>query len=237
MFNEQIRQRLQEFLTNKVEDYANTDMCYLWHEDEDDYDGYDDYSDLAAACHADHYRNGVSKIVLFYDELHEWVIKVPIMGNYYEEEDYHEDFVASGYDSGNDYCRTEVEYCQEAINRDLAGCFALTFFVCTINDIPFYCSERIAKEYHDVYKSIQRIDYKKPNSLNYAKCICNSYARFEVPLTEKILAIFVDNYDEDIASQLVDFLVEYHIDDLHLGNLGLDSHNQIKIIDCAGWRD
>lgn len=234
MFNKQIRQELESFLRTKVRSFFNDDMCYIRYYDESDDCGDEDFSDACFGCGADRYENGVTKITLFYNELTDWVIKIPILGGYYEQEDYHEDYEESGSEKENDYCLTEVNYCQQAISYGIEECMAKTYYICKINDVDFYCSEKVAVVYHDKYPYRAKIDYSKPNSLQQAK---NLMACYDSYLDTQELALFIDVYGELVAENLIRFLFDFDVTDLHHGNLGFDVNDKIKIIDCSGWRD
>lgn len=234
MFNEEIRQKLENFLRNKIQSSFNIGMCYMQYCNEYDDYGDEDFSDVCVCCNAARYENGVTKITLFYEELPNWVIKIPILGNYYEEEDCHSNYEESGSNKENDYCLTEVNYCNEAFSYGIENCIAKTYYICNINDVDFYCSEKVAIVYHDKYPYRTTINYSKPNSLQQAKSLVACYDSY---LDVQELALFVDAYGELIAENLLRFLYDFDVTDLHHGNLGFDAQDNIKIIDCAGWRD
>ena len=234
MFTEAIRQDIENFLHTKVRSSLNEEMCYMWYENEYDDCGDEDFSGVCFACGADRYANGVSKITLFYNDLVDWVIKVPILGNYYEEEDDYRDYDQSGAIRENDYCLAELDYCEEALHQNIGQCFAKTYYVCNINGINFYCSEKVDIVYHDKYHYGDTVTYTKPHSYAQAKHLLACYDSY---LAVEELALFVDAYGEQTTQQLIKFLYEWDIADLHHGNLGFDTNNNIKIIDCAGWRD
>lgn len=234
MFNEDIRQTLENFLLDKVSSSFNWSMCYMEYYSESDDCSDEDFSGVCEACNANNYRSGVTKVTLFYNDLPDWVIKVPILGNYYEEDECHCDYECSGSEKENDYCLTEVNYTQEAVESGLGNCFAKTYYVCTINEVDFYCSERVAKVYNEKYPYKSKVSYTKPNSLQQAEQLMKNYDSF---LATEELALFIDAYGESIAKKLIKFLLDFDISDLHHGNLGFDANDHIKIIDCAGWRD
>ena len=84
IFSEQVAQQLIDFLSTKLcfdeELYSHyyDDCC----EEDEDW-----YEDLRIQCGADCLQHGASKIVLFYDDLPNWVVKLPLVGEYYEDED------------------------------------------------------------------------------------------------------------------------------------------------------
>lgn len=233
MFNEKIRTMLENFLRERIEDSFNSYKCYNWYVDHYDDCGEEDYSDVRFLCHADRYNNGVTKIVLFYDDLDDWVIKIPILGNYIEEDDEYCDFCNSGTTGDNDYCLTETEYCEDAVEFGIGDLFAKTYYVCNINGVNFYCSERINKTYCDIR---HLACYVHPESYTRAQTLKRSCG-YDCYLETKELGFFVDGYGELAAEKLIQFLQDWGIEDLHHGNLGFDKDGYIKIIDCAGWRD
>ena len=234
MFDESVRQNLENFLLDKVSSSFNWGMCYMeYYNSSDDYSD-EDFSAVRAACNADRYNNGVTKITLFYNDLPNWVIKIPILGNYYEEDDYHCDYICSGSEKENDYCLTEANYTREAAELGLGNCFAKTYYICTINEVDFYCSEKVTQVYNEKYPYKSKVSYTNPNSLDQAKNLMSNHYSY---LDTEELALFVDAYGESIAERLIQFLYDYDVTDLHHGNLGFDVNDHIKIIDCSGWRD
>lgn len=236
MFDSLVRQQIEDFLLEKVSNDFSIWRCYNWCCDAYDSCGEEDYSDVVFLCRANRYENGVTKIVLFYDDLPNWVIKIPILGNYIEEIDEYRDFSCSGTGSGNDYCLTEKEYTFDAINYGLENCFINTYYVCEINGVKFYCSPKIDKVYHDVFHYGDKKIYSKPDSFDQAKNLeycCENECYLDI----EDLAFFIDAYGEAVAEKLIRFLYDWDIHDLHHGNLGFDKQGNIKIIDCSGWRD
>ena len=51
------------------------------------------------------------------------------------------------------------------------------------------------------------------------------------------LLAFINCYGEERTEDLVLFLEEYRIEDLHNGNIGYDLYGNVKIIDYSGWYD
>lgn len=235
MFDETVRQHLKTFLLNKVRSDLNTSMCYMSYLDRYDDCGEEDFSAVCDCCNADSYYNGVSKITLFYNELPDWVIKVPILGSYYEDEDNYCDYTESGSTVENDYCLAEADYCQEAVKQNIGECFAKTYYICDIQGISFYCSEKVALVYRDVrFYDADNITHTSPESMRRAQNLMSKYDSY---LDTPQLALFIDAYGEHVTQTLLEFLFDFNVTDLHYGNLGFDADNHIKIIDCAGWRD
>lgn len=234
MFNEEVRQELKMFLLNKIRSKLSENMCYMeYYSRSSDYSE-EDFSDLCYTCGADRYDSGVTKVTLFYHDLQDWVIKVPILGCYYEAEYDYCDYEESGAEKANDYCLAEMDYCKEAVAAGIADCFAKTYYICNIDGIDFYCSEKVDLIYHDRYSYWSKINYTNPNSVEQAKSLMSMHDSY---LDTAELALFIDAYGESMAEDLVRFLFDFGISDLHHGNLGFDANDYIKIIDCAGWRD
>lgn len=231
MFNKTVREQLKNFL---IETIHNPDWqdCYIWCEDKDDDCGDCDYQVFSNECGADWYECGVSKICLFYENLKDWVIKVPILGYYYNEEDEYVDFTHSGGDKPNDYCSIEAEYCFQADKYGLGECFAKTYYICTLQGIDFYCSEKIEEPFYS-RSSNACSDF----SYISARDLINCYGKYNSPLNLDQLQFFIDSYGYELSEKLMQFLIDFDIQDLHNGNIGFDTVNNVKIIDCAGWRD
>lgn len=184
--------------------------------------------------------SGCTKVVLIFRNIPDWVVKIPLLGGTYYDEDYDEE-VHSSFEGRyidelderiSDYCALEEYFYQKAINSSVEEMFAGTFYLMEINGLPIYVSERV---YEDVFS------YRcSPNwhSRQIANRLWNSSNTVqESRLSPEKLSIFVEQYGTDAAEMLTLFIDIYDIQDLHAGNLGYDKSNMIKIIDYSGFYD
>lgn len=232
-FNQSVREQLINFLETKLVIPNNG----LWaHYEEDGCEDYSWYEDFRYECDADSIEHGATKIVLFYDEIPDWVVKIPCKGEYLEEEDEYRPFKGAcrffPVSREWDYCEGEVHISKTAFYAGLEEMFALTYFLFMYEDTPIYVSERVPKsrwinprwkdeEYSwSIAKDISR--YRKDDL--YDSC-----------LDEEVIAFLVDAYGEMKTHELIDFIVENDIRDLHNGNVGFTKDMKIKILDYSGF--
>jgi hypothetical protein len=236
MLSESVRKNIFNFLLDKISDLRISDMYNQIDEFQDECEEH--WEEVGDLCHADDIRHGASKIVLFYDEYPDWVIKVPIFGDYLEEDrSYHDYTSANLYEDGahilqsNDYCNTETLVAKYAVQSELQDLFALTYFVGFIHGIPFYCSERIEEtlcESGYIFPSNNEI-------VHSTEKIITQYPNIEDLMNEDILEHFVSQYGKERIAALVRFLIHLNIQDLHSANIGLDKDYQLKIIDYSNF--
>jgi hypothetical protein len=56
-----------------------------------------------------------------------------------------------------------------------------------------------------------------------------------VPLSDRVGAVFLGQYGEDVLNQLTAFIKDNQIDDLHDGNIMYDKEGKIRFIDYSGY--
>ena len=238
MLAEKERKEIIYFLNQRMSN-LNLDDCYVWH-DEDGYEFEGHYDDIASSCRADDYAYGCSKLVLFYEALPNWVVKIPFIGEHYEEDNSWVDFQnANRYNlfpiaDDNDYCAIEAYLAEEATEYGLEKMFAQTFFLTEINGVKIYLSEKIENDY---YSCCCR-KYKDKNSARRAEWLRDSYCKTDIEkyvLTGVDLAFFIDAYGLWQTELLIAFLTDYKVEDLHHGNIGFDNNGNIKLIDYSGF--
>lgn len=234
---------------NEIIDTVKSLFSFLDREDlyrvsEEDYDWTDDYFYELFYGIPFEYEYGATKVVFAPRELDDWVIKVPIFGvRYCPEGEADNSSCEIEYTNANNYCPVPGNnYCaaEEYIttqllseNEEFKKYFISTEYLTTINNVPVYISEKISGDYYDSGSPTQ-------DSLKKAKQVYNERSSSDdwaTRLYPETLAYFIDSYGQPQTEQLLDFLNEYHICDLHHGNLGFDANERIKIIDCAGFFD
>lgn len=185
-------------------------------------------------------NNGVSKIVISYNDLPNYVIKIPFKGKYDEYNDENAFFINADcyekpYENVNtwDYCESEANCYYDAEKYyGLGDMFAKTEYLGEIENTPVYISEKI---------TILMSDTKVKNSNKHTEKIAKTLqSKYEIDYSfcegDGLLA-FINCYGEERTEDLVSFLEEYGIEDLHNGNIGYDLYGNVKIIDYSGWYD
>ncbi len=184
-------------------------------------------------------KNGISKIVISYSCLPNYVIKVPFKGQYSDYNDEAEFFTYAScekpYKNINswDYCESEANCYQDAKEYyDLGDMFAKTEYLGEIENIPIYISEKITMLMSDMnVKDSDKHTEKIAKSLRSKYEIDYSFCEGDG------LLAFINCYGEERTEDLVSFLEEYGVSDLHDGNIGYDLYGNVKIIDYSGWYD
>lgn len=183
---------------------------------------------------------GVSKVALVSEEL-TYVLKVPFAGRFYESwnketesyDEIWEDFQYAPYcNDGSDYCLSEVEIYQKAIEYGVECMFAKTEVFNTLEcGLPVYIQERVIL----IDNSKARNFTPTEDSLTKAKknfCCEPCYAEWK--------AIAIDLYGEEFLNKFFDFINDVCpecSEDLHCGNYGFTPDGRPVILDYSGWRD
>ena len=198
------------------------------------YDGCEDedwYQDFSFECEADSYAYGCSKMVLFYREFPNIVVKIPFKGEYYED-DYWNDFYNSNMffpiDAENDYCAAEAYVYSEACKCGIEKMFAETRYLFSIDGTPIYISEKVPNEsWNYTWKD-------KMSSMTIASQLYNKSTK-DCRFSEDSVGLFVDCYSTDDVELLLMFIEDYKIKDLHRGNIGFTKTGKVKLLDYSGF--
>ena len=233
------KEKIINFLQRRFSDDVTFYDCYVWH-DEYDYEDSSHYEDVAyEKFGADSFAYGCSKLVLFYEELPRWVVKIPFLGEYYSSEDSYNNYQnanSSDYpiDVYNDYCAIEAFLAKESYGYHVEDMLAKTYYLMTVNDVDIYVSEKVENSYYDRSKT-----YRHADSPRQANLLRESYAttKEQYCLSLDDLAFFIDSYGVYKTEMLISFIMDYQIEDLHHGNIGFDAYNNIKIIDYSGFHN
>ena len=236
MLSKEEQEKIVAFLKQKLDIDSNQCYCY-YNMYEEEYE--EELEDLAFRCEADDWAHGCTKLVLFFKELSDWVVKIPLFGEYHEEDDSYHDFEHANQniqiENYNDYCAVEAYLTKEAYAEELDEMFAKTFYICDINGVPIYIAEKA-----EGVLNKGGVEYTSQHSAYEANDLYESYydQLQESSLYDKhYFRYFVDQYGAWETERLIQFIVDWNIDDLHLGNLGFDKNGHIKIIDYSGFHN
>lgn len=234
MLSEDAQKKIFDFVNDRLKILYLSD-CYDEDENNNEY-----REDLMRTVGASDVSWGASKIVFWFDELEDYVIKIPVVGRF---DSYEEDYIE--YDSAyldyldcsnnkNDYCGLECLIYSFICNNynDLVPCFAANYYIGTTDHgIPFYACKKMKT-------SIVRSKHVKisENSKNKARLAYDTYGAVG-GLSEYVISLFYENYGEVIVSELLNFIFNYGIGDLHSGNIGFDQDNKVVLIDYCGFFD
>ena len=217
------------YISDCYDEEQNYDMC-----------SEDKYDDMLNQVGADDMDYGASKIVFWFSELKDYVVKIPILGRFDEwEEDYvdysnaiNEDIGVRGYP--DNYCELEASIYNFAWQNynNIAQCFAPTYYIGTTrNGIRLYVSEKVSKTLnHTRTKSVSE------NSTKKAQMLIDTYGRHPGGLSEYAISVLYESYTEKIVHDLILFIYNFGIDDLHGNNLGF-LQDRLVLIDYCGFYD
>lgn len=193
--------------------------------------------DTLPKSHVTQIESGATKLCLFFDNIQEYVVKIPYVGAIYFNNDSFDEVQEEYTNAGEcvnspcdswDYCMTEAALFQEAKKLGIDKCFAGTYYIGSIDDFPIYVSSKVPN-----YVSGK----SSPKAKELGKKIIDSKPQELGDLTSDSLGLFIDNYGYDIAKRMFDFLKEHKIKDMHSGNLGFTQDNHIKIIDYCSYNE
>lgn len=218
---------IYSFLESKLDclSYLQTEALGWRYE----YDNYGDevenyYDEIIHDLGCERYGLGCSKIVLFFDEYPDVVIKIPFQGVRDLDEDTFE--VTDERCYREDYCNLEYKIYQHAVQEKLDKIFAKEEFLGFYLDLPLYVAERCPDDY-------LRIDNASEDSKQKASKLASEKLDEYSDLTE-YLPIIIEQYGEDFAERLVDFFNVNDIDDLHYDNVALKD-GWFKFIDYSSF--
>lgn len=168
---------------------------------------------------------GISKGVIYAPGMPQYVIKIPFLSNW-----------------GEDYCRIEVAMYQEAKKENLERFFAASDFLMYYgaDQLPVYIMEymRVNGDYID--KSGEEILTSRSKDVGEVKS--SDFESDEPPTgrsTDKCIDDLTEAYlssilPEDDFKELVDFLEELSINDIHSNNVGFREDHSVGLIDYSG---
>lgn len=240
--------KLADFILGKLvdlKDYEWKMITTYWENDESGDVALDTYQNILYQIEGvNNVKAGCSKVCIFFDEMPNYVFKIPFRGcalKYYcEDEDcffnqfeydwssYHKYSLANNnnrfqLENEFDYCEAEEFVYNVAVKWGIEDCFARTFKVAEYNGVPIYASERVKYPRFDITYA-QGIS---GNSREKARELSREYG-FSA-LGEDKLTSFVDFYGVDKIIKLILFLKNYRISDLHNDNVGFNDKQPVVL--------
>lgn len=196
-----------------------------------DYDPicYQNYQEIADFVGAEDYKNGASKLVLFFNEFPRYIIKIPLFGYAEVDDDYlDEDVTVSSnklayIEYEKNYCEEEAYIYKKAKAKGIEEFFAKTEFLITIEGIDIYYSEKVV--------SASKYELQR-EKLDEAKSLRNCY---EVDLASSYIAQMLVYASVDKIKDLLSFIYEYSIWDLVGDNVFIDKHGHVQLVDYSSF--
>lgn len=189
---------------------------------------YENYQEIADFVGAEDYKNGASKLVLFFNEFPQYIIKIPLFGCV--EIDY-DDYLSvtvspdnlDYIEYGKNYCEEEAYIYKKAKAKGIEEFFAKTEFLITIEGIDIYYSKKVVRA--SKYE-LQR------EKLDEAKSLRDSY---EVDLASSYIAQMLVYVSIDKIKDLLSFIYEYSIWDLIGDNVFIDKDGHVQLVDYSSF--
>lgn len=179
------------------------------------------------------YVYGATKLCLIPIEDSDYVIKIPFFGN---DESY-EFYGAKNSQNNWDYCLTEAEIYNKAVEDGIDFLFAETHLFYSKNGFNFYIQQRCSLEYDiDISKifKINRGDYTINKYSSRIKDLTND---FSFSINKIFVAVIYKTYGEEIGDKFFKFLYHNDISDLHSGNCGFTVNNKPILIDFSSYNE
>ena len=207
----------------------------LWDYDSDseevtDRTCYQNYQEIADFVGAEDYKNGASKLVLFFNEFPQYIIKIPLFGcaevdcdGYLDEDGTVSPDKLAYIEYEKNYCEEEAHIYKEAKAKGIEEFFAKTEFLITIEGIDIYCSKKVVRA--SKYE-LQR------EKLDEAKSLRNYY---EVDLPYSYIAQMLVYTSVSKIKVLLSFIHEYSIWDLIDDNVFIDKDGHVQLVDYSSF--
>ena len=185
--------------------------------------------------------DGASKVVLVFKNS-DYVVKIPFKGEFCECDDYdceasHQSYKTTeencdtfsgariGEDKfGWDYCAAEQFFYDKAIKKGVEEFFMKTIFIGKFENHPIYIQEKV-----EVYG----YNSKTKSSEQSKQLFMKKFYRSEIQ-NEEFGGLLIDFYGEERVNQLVEFLSEVGISDLHSSNVGIRANRPV-LFDYSGY--
>lgn len=169
---------------------------------------------------------GASKYVIFPCKK-DYVVKIPFNGEFSYWYDTKKDEEMTDFIKREiDYCSIEASIYADAVVSGLDEFFAKTkYYGVTFNGTPFYISEKVIEFYAGKEKSKNPSNESKQKAIKY---IVND-------LNQDWIARAIEWYGEYKVKELIIFLVEEGVNDLHSNNLGFRKNGAPVILDYSGF--
>lgn len=186
------------------------------------------------------WETGASKLVIIPDDNYDFVIKIPFNSSSEPTVDWDDDEfyplecarlpITGGYSF--DYCQSETEYYELAIEEGVSMFFAETIYLGDYGGYPVYLQEKCEKVY-----SKREGENPTPKQVKQAKELyANNYGIGS--LIEKFIYYMLEKYEKESVEKFSEFLENCGIGDLHSGNYGYSAIDGRPILfDFSGYNE
>ena len=186
---------------------------------------------------------GATKVCLLFNNC-EYVFKLPLYNNLEKHEEAritkqavikNKNGAYPVFSTEDDYCKIEADNFAEAEVRGLDPYFAAEYKVMNYHGMPIYAQERISITYYDSDRYDEPVDDDYWGEIEYV--INNLGATREMCELADNEAFVEDlcEYSGADFEDLLNFIAEFSITDLHDENVGYDKNGCPKLIDYSGF--
>ena len=188
------------------------------------------YQEIADFVGAEDYKNGASKLVLFFNEFPQYIIKIPLFGcaevdydGYLDEDGTVSPDKLTYIEYEKNYCEEEAHIYKKAKAKGIEEFFAKTEFLITIEGIDIYYSEKV----------IRAFEYKhQKEKVDEARSLRNCY---DVDLPSSYIAQMLVYTSVSKIKVLLSFIREYSIWDLTGDNVFIDKDGYVQLVDYSSF--
>lgn len=177
------------------------------------------------------YSYGATKLCLIPTDDSDYVIKIPFIADSSGEVF----FGANNNQNDWDYCLTEVEIYNRALEEGLSFLFAETHLLYSKNNFNFYIQQRCTLE-EDInpYETFN-ISYKEATP--YLNRVAELTHCFHFGISATYLALVYRTYGEVVGDAFFKFLSDRGITDLHSGNCGYNLNYKPVLVDFSSYNE
>lgn len=199
-----------------------------------------EFGDIANLANANEYMYGRSKLVLIYNDIDSYVVKIPIKKHMIDEntvEEYDCAYLKEPCENANDYCLLEEKVYQKACEHQIEDMFAGTWHIGDIDGYPIYASEMVDYTFDDIDDELEdEVGFVNRDCKETDEDLKSIGRQYRSSFIEyQALDLMLQKYGLERMDKLFVFMSEMTITDLHSGNIGFNVDGTIKIIDYPGF--
>ena len=231
------------FFSNRLKNLDDVEKLslqsmFVWEENAPEVN-IDHYTKIRDKIGAKWMRCGISKIVFYFEELPNMVLKVPVRGHTYllennfgdletvEEKLFDSAVYLDGDEYNWDYCYAEMLLYNSAKRYMVEDFFLPLTFLGTSKKIPVYCQPFVKVSTDGVIVSHGQIKSGRD---------MGKKTQTEIVLSGRAIAKFVQTHGEKDTERFLKFINSKEIEDLHSQNMGM-LDGKVVLIDYGGYRD
>ena len=186
-------------------------------------------------------NHGMSKMVII-SSLIDYVIKIPLTGiwvqscdengDYIDDDYWFDEFAYGGGENGDDYCAEEVNIYETVLEEhpEYTFIFPETMFYKQIDGVKYYLQEKCKCGGGCLKEDSSEI------AVSTGDEICTDRDHQYAPIQSLPWCIaLVENYGVEMAKEVLKYLHQIQISDLHNGNIGYNKEGKPIILDFSGF--